>query len=127
DTELGEEFFALISDGDNNITHLSIPNGETSPVCPVDSTTNSLLQAIQQTIQGDTLTNEDLMRLSVSELSEKPISEQDVVKTNVICAWHHLQKGCTKDALKCLRNVRFNNEFGEWAEYNLEKFFPDDK
>ena len=127
DAEIGEAFFAGVARGNGAGVHVSGLKGAIDPICPVDAMTDRLLRTIHRIVGGETLAADELLDLSVSDAPGMPISEQDLVKINVMCAWSHLQHGRAQDALKYLQAVRFNSEFGKWAEHNLERLFPDDK
>lgn len=127
DAEIGEAFFAGVAKGSGDPAHVSRLKGTMDSICPVDAMTDRLLRTVHRIVGGETLAADELLDLSPSETSGMPISQQDLVKINVMCAWSHLHHGRAHDALKYLQTVRFNSEFGKWAEHNLERFFPDDK
>lgn len=127
DSEIGETFFAGVAHGDGEIDHVSDVKRTMDAICPVDAMTDRLLRTIHRIVGGETLAADELLDLSVSDAPGMPISEQDLVKINVMCAWSHLQHGRAQDAAKYLQAVRFNSEFGKWAAHNLEEILPDDK
>ncbi len=122
DSEAGELFFrSIVAGTEDQKPDSGCFTRSMKPICPVDPVTGRLLQVIRQIFCGEVLATDAFLDLAATDGDSPPISEQDMVKMNAMCAWSHLRHGRTQDSTQYLQALRFNSEFGQWATENLER------
>jgi hypothetical protein len=89
-------------------------------VCPVDHVSFRLLAACARLARGDALSISELESLGQMIRGAALVSNQDILKINVICAEGYSRLGHSSDALQHIREVQFDPTFKNWAQRRLE-------
>ena len=94
------------------------------PVCPVDRVSHQLLGSCARLAGGGVLPLAELEALRQLTRGMNPVSEQDLLKTHVICAAGYLRIGHATDAIPHLRAVQFDPGLRNWAQRQLNAIPP---
>jgi len=90
------------------------------PVCPVDRTTQEILDALRLCHTSDiSLSNKENIVRRIAQ-GDSRTSEYDLLKIRVILAYSFLRANSFKSAEPLLRKIRFDPFFGEWAQKAME-------
>jgi hypothetical protein len=120
--ESGLRFFRAIANGDAIAASpkaLATSHGIlTSPVCPVDPITYQLLSICKQATVG-AVTLQEMETLRQLTRAQGPVSEHDLVKIHVICAYGYSSLNCPAVAQQHFQILRFEPTFGRWAQSML--------
>ena len=108
---------AVAEGGDRQI----VQDGNQCAICPVDHLTHRLLSACSQLVDGNSISPEDLESLRQIKRGMLPVSQQDRVKIDVICAEGYLRIDREKDAMQHLQDIQFDPTFKDWSQYQMSE------
>ena len=99
----------------------NVQDGNQCAICPVDHLTHRLLSACSQLANGNSISPEDLESLRQIKRGMLPVSQQDRVKIDVICAEGYLRIDRGTDALQHLQDIQFDPTFKDWSQYQMSE------
>ena len=90
-------------------------------ICPVDRISHRLLSACLQFVDGGILHPYDLEGLRQLKRGSSPISRQDMVKVDVLCAEGFLRTNRNEDARPHLQAIQFDPSFKDWSQRKMSE------
>ena len=96
--------------------------GRSRPICPIDAISGRLMDACCLLVNKQCPSSEELEALCQLQQGTLPLSEQDLTKVKVVCAFSYLKLNMNQAAIPHLNSLRFHAVFGPWASNNLSTF-----